>query len=311
MKITFNVILLCILASSCAKLISDEFPDFDTLPSMNCILVGGQNAQVHLSLTEKIDHTYLTLLGNASIEISDEKGNSEVFNQGVQGLYASTMQVIPGEAYTITAQLDSYETLIASDTVPYLVPVEILSHTNRAVLTEDAYYRQGVVFRFHDNPETNDFYEVLIWERDLHQDEFYTENPYNEHEPIILNEGMEPFYTESVVFSDELINDSIVEMELHFGYAGNSTRCWGDSCIQYTNEHTVMIELRHISEAYYHFRKDFFLYEKNRYAFFVEGTATAMNIYSNVKNGFGIVAAYSSSFDSLFVEQEIIPVDGW
>jgi len=300
------------LLSSCAKLISDEFPDFDSLPAMNCILIGGQNARVHLSLTEKIDTTYLTLLDNASIEITDQEGNSEVLTHGIQGLYPTTMQVIPGAGYTITAQVDGYETLNASDIVPAIVPVEILSHTNRAVLTEDAYYRQGLDFRFHDNPDTKDFYEVLIWEREEYRDEFRTRYPYNENEAIILNEGMEPFYTPTVVFSDELMLDSTVEMTLHFGNAGSSTRCWGpDSCYNYTREHTIMVELRHVSEAYYRFIKDFYLYEKNRYAFFVEGTATAMNIYSNVANGFGIVAAYSRSIDSVFVEEEFIPADGW
>lgn len=306
------IIIGLLMASSCAKLISDEFPDFDPLPSMNCILVGGQNAQVHLSFTEKIDTTYLTLLNNAAIEITDEVGNREVLTQGIQGKYTTTIQVIPGERYSVTAQVDGYETLIASDTVPSAVPVEILSHTNRAVLTEDAYYRQGLKFSFHDNPETNDFYEVLIWEREVYRDEFRTRNPYNENEAIILNEGMEPFYTPTVVFSDELMQDSIVEMELHFGGTSSSTRCWGaDSCFHYTDEHTVKIELRHVSEAYYRFIKDFYLYEKNRYAFFVEGTATAMNIYSNVENGFGIVAAYTSSVDSVFIEEEIIPAEGW
>lgn len=73
---------------------------------------------------------------------------------------------------------------------------------------------------------------------------------------------------------------------------------------QYIREHTVIVELRHISKEYYMFKKSVYFYENSRYADFIEGTAMVYPIYSNVENGFGILASYASRRDSVFVEEE-------
>jgi len=49
-----------------------------------------------------------------------------------------------------------------------------------------------------------------------------------------------------------------------------------------------------------------YFYENSSYSDFIEGTATVYPIYSNVENGLGILASYSSSVDSIFVEEEKI-----
>lgn len=104
------------------------------------------------------------------------------------------------------------------------------------------------------------------------------------------------------------MEDSLITMNLDFNY-GRARACWGDSCVQIVYEHTLILELRHVSHEYYKFKKHFYLYEKNRYPFFVEGTATAFSIYSNVENGLGIMAGYACHIDSIFVEEESFLLD--
>lgn len=300
-----TIIFLILIISACTKLISYEFPEFEPVPAVNSILVAGEPIKFHVSLAEKIDSTSLTLVNNAVLTLSGGAGGSEVLTPIGDGFYISERIAMPGEIYACLIQLEGYDELYACDTVPEITEVKITGQTNRARQDEEGWFMEGIEFEFNDNPSSRDFYEVVLYRTRYG----YLNNayPFNENSEILLNEGLEPYTTETLVFRDQLITDSLVTMSLDFGY-GKSTRCWDDSCVQYVAEHTLILELRHISQEYYRFKKHYYLYEKNRYPFFVEGTATAISLYSNIENGLGIMAGYAYSIDSMFVEEETFPL---
>jgi hypothetical protein len=64
----------------------------------------------------------------------------------------------------------------------------------------------------------------------------------------------------------------------------------------------MVIELRTVSKEYYQFTRQKYLYETGRFPQFGIGANIAFPLYSNVKDGFGIVAGYSS-----FVSDTIYP----
>lgn len=297
-------LFLC-LVPACTQLISDEFPEFEPVPVVNSILVAGRPITFHVSLAEKIDSTSLTLVDNAVLTLSEGAGGSEVLTPVGDGFYSSGRIAMPGEIYSCLIHLDGYEDLYACDTVPEKTEVKITGQTNRARQNEEGIFMEGIELEFCDDPGTRDYYEVVLYRRKYR----FTSQSYlfNENSEILLNEGLEPYSTETLVFSDELMEDSLVHLKLDFGYDWNRA-CWNDSCVQVVYEHTLILELRHVSREYYRYKKQFYLYEESRYPFFVEGTATAISIYSNVVNGMGIVAGYACSMDSLFVEEERIPL---
>lgn len=293
-----------ILFSSCSKLISDEFPDYDQVPALNAILVAGEPLQVQLSMAEKIDTADMSMVENGTVRISGPAFPAFELPHLDGGLYATYGLVALGEVYHCEAVVEDYEHLHASDTVPVHTAVEIVWHSNQSRFDEEGYYMEGIEIEYYDDPATEDFYEVAVYNREY--DYIYNAYPFNENDPILLNEGLDPFTTETVVFSDELMENSLVRMKLDFG-SGSRVRCYNDSCVQVFNEHTLFVELRHVSRAYYHFKKSYYIYLKSRYPMFVEGVTTATHVYSNVRNGHGIFASYAASVDSLFVEEEQIP----
>lgn len=300
--------LVCALLNpflSCSKLISDEFPAYDPVPTLNAILVGGKPFQAQLSLAQKIDNTDINYLKEGTILISGPTVPDFELLHRYNGIYASNRIASPGESYLCEVVVDDFEPLYASDTVPKLTDVEIIWHSNQSRLNEEGFYIEGVEIEFKDDPLTEDFYEVVIFTREY--DYIHNNYAFNENEPILLNEGLEPFTTETLVFSDELMEGSLVSMKLDFNN-GTQIRCRDDSCVQFFNEHTLIVELRHVSRAYYYFKKSYYIYEKTRYPMFVEGVTTATSVYSNVVNGHGIFASYTASVDSLLVEEEQIPL---
>ncbi len=301
-----SLLLLLLLISACSKLISDEFPDFETVPAVNSILVAGEPITFQVSLAEKIDTTYLTLINDAKLLLSDSEGLNEAMTPRGEGFYTSDMIAIPGESYECSIQMDGYTEMHARDTVPMITEVSITGQTNQARFDEEGIFMEGIEFEFKDNPTTEDYYEVALYRREHgYAGKTY---PFNETCDILLNEGLEPYSTETLVFSDQLMEDSLMTMNLDFSPSSWASTCWGDSCFQVIYEHTIILELRHVSQEYYHYKKHFYLYEKNRYPIFVEGTATAFSFYSNVENGIGVMASYAHSIDSIFVEEKKIPM---
>lgn len=290
-----------LVLSSCVKLVSDDFPDYESIPSLNCILVSGDSLSLQISMAEKIGSFNLTLVDNAGVQVL--KGISGGFAPDYQGngLYTSSNMVVPGSPYQISVVIDGYPELHAYDSVPGPVGISILSQTNTAKINEDGYFMAGIELEFMDDPLTNDYYEIIIYKRE--EDNMYPSPAFNEHSKILLNEGFEPYTTESLVFSDELIGSENVYMNLIYG-VDYSTGAINGIRHQYIREHTVIVELRHISKEYYMFKKSVYFYENSRYADFIEGTAMVYPIYSNVENGFGILASYASRRDSVFVEEE-------
>ncbi len=297
--ISLSLITLC----SCVQLVTDDFPDYEVKPSLNCILVAGDSLGLQLSLAEKIGSFDLTLLENASVQMVQGVSGSFLLDDQGNGLYKSNNLVISGSPYHVSVQIDGYPELHASDSVPGSCEISILGQTNTAKLNEDGYYMTGVELVFQDNLQTKDYYEIIVYKR--MEDYRFPAPAFNDHNRILLNEGFEPFTTESLVFSDELIEEESVYMDLIYGF-DYSFGSSGGTRYQTIREHTLIVELRHISKEYYKFKKSLYFYKHSRYSDFIEGTKSVYPIYSNVQNGLGILASYASTFDSVFVEEEII-----
>lgn len=249
-------------------------------------------------MAEKIDSIELTLVENAIVQVRQRESESFQLNYEDNGIYTSDNLVEHGTAYSVSVILDEYQVITAHDSVPTPSVISIISHTNTAKLNEEGSFLAGIELGFADDPITENYYELLMFKRE--EEHLGLTYPFNEQSKILLNEGFEPFSTEILVFSDELIDKEEVSMNLIYQSSYRSSR------YQKIREHTLIVELRHISKEYYMFKKSQYFYENTLYADFIEGTAIAYPIYSNVENGLGIMASYSSSLDSVFIEADTI-----
>lgn len=300
---TVVFIFFLVELSSCDTIVSDEFPDYDPEPVLNSIIIAGQPVHAHLSFAEKIDSTIL--MGNENATVYFRSGNSTIImTEKDSGLYDTDYISGPDEIVELIATIEGFENVSATDTVPSEVQVSITDHTRRARYSEDGYLMAGLTIRFIDDPKTQDYYELLIGRKK--DPRTYPLYAFNERLDILLNEGIDPYSTRSLVFSDALFKGDTVEMSVDFSSDYNSRRhCYGvDSCYQFFEADTLVAELRHVSASYYHYKKQFYLYEKTSQVSSVEGTAISISNISNVTNGRGIVASYAWSADSLILPED-------
>jgi len=298
-------IILMLGSSSCSKLICDEFPPFEPVPAINAILVPGRNVNVHVSQVEAIDDTPPLHINEALITLyrnGDSVAEMPLFRSG---LYYSHEPIRAGEIYSCSIRIDGFPDLYCKDSIPSNTRVRITDYTNTAKVNEEGGYNAGVTIEFQDDPTTEDYYEVIIDKRTEYSR--YSVYAFDETSEVLLNEGLEPYFTESLVFSDELMEESNISMTLDFEGTNNRKCYYNDSCVFKVFEHALIVELRHVSREYYMFKKDFYFYEKNLYTQFTEGTSTAFSLYSNIENGLGIFAGFTASVDSIWVPDAIIP----
>jgi hypothetical protein len=151
----------------------------------------------------------------------------------------------------------------------------------------------AVKFTFSNNPAEKLYYEARI--RLIKYGSEQIPDMYNIVDPVLLNEGL-PLS----VFSNELITDTAYTMTINYttGSAGSSN---GGPIT--TTLYPFILEVRSVSYDYYQFARQKYLYDSGRFPEFGLSSNQAFQLYTNVQNGYGIFAGYSSVISDTITPQ--------
>jgi len=292
MRSLFIVTLLILLTHcSCREIVTDEFPGFTPVPTVNSILIAGKPMKVHVSLAEKLDTNQLTLVNDADISLYIDGNYAENLSPEENGLYFSSSIVEPLRSYMLEVNVPGYEAIACNEILPSPSPIFNIIHTNNAGKDEEGMIYPSVTLSFKTNPAERQYFEIVI--RTLQNKYERTATLKKITDPVLLNEGL-PL----TIFSNEIIRDSEYAMTINYftGSAGFS----GDEPY-HTSLFPLIIELRSCSDNYYRFVKQKYLYEKGRYPEFLAASTNAFPLFSNILGGYGIFAGYSVvASDTLF-----------
>ena len=292
MRSLFIVTLLILLTHcSCREIVTDEFPGFTPVPTVNSILIAGKPMKVHVSLAEKLDTNQLTLVNDADISLYIDGNYAENLIPDENGIYFSSSIVEPLRSYMLEVNVPGYEAIACNEILPSPSPIFNIIHTNNAGKDEEGMIYPSVTLSFKTNPAERQYFEIVI--RTLQNKYERTATLKKITDPVLLNEGL-PL----TIFSNEIIRDSEYAMTINYftGSAGFS----GDEPY-HTSLFPLIIELRSCSDNYYRFVKQKYLYEKGRYPEFLAASTNAFPFFSNIPGGYGIFAGYSVVIsDTLF-----------
>jgi hypothetical protein len=286
--------LIVITASySCRKEVQDTFPDFPAYPVVNSIICADSLIRVHVSLTGKLDTIPLGVVDNANVLLYAGDSLELPLPYSGEGLYTSAVIAKAGKSYSCEVSLPGFIIAYASDTLPLPTTVTNIIHTDDAGLDEEGLTYPALTFTLANDPGHTSYYEVCIHllEHGITADASLI----HPDDPVILNEGL-PI----AVFSNELMNDTSYTMKLNYtsGQAGSL-----NGGPMHTTLFPLLLEVRSISYDLYRYVKQISLYETSRYPDIVGGVVTTFPLYSNVENGYGIVAGYSAFIsDTIFPE---------
>lgn len=186
--------ILAILSISCEEVISIDLKRAEKVIVAEGLIELGSNGRIRLSYSsEYFDGNKRDYIDNASVSLSDNNGNSEIFQYKGNGMYlGNSLKGRPDKKYTLKITIED-KTYTAESTL--FPPAPIIS----ANFEEQLFQRPGnlsksysLVLKFMDNPFIENHYMIRIQLNDtlennsyiLLKDSYYAVNGTIEYQPL-------------------------------------------------------------------------------------------------------------------------------
>ncbi len=297
MKNILIFLFVIFLISACEKNIDIKIPDEGRRLVLNGLLGADSILSVNLTISKYIldsDEKTKPVEG-AKVVLYKDNQLIEILTDSSAGYYYANYTLKQGENYHIKVETDNYPDLETETTVPYKTNIIELD----AYQTFNAYDWPETRFTliFKDNPEYDNYYAVSVIERRYTTYELgdgedtvlvddYHLNIYSS-DPNVFSDDW--YLQQDLLFTDELIQGK--EYKLQFNAQRNF----------YDNNNTVSVyyvQFKTISKDYYLYYTSLAKHYNAQDEFFME----PVQVYTNIKNGFGIFAVYAADVDSVRLE---------
>jgi hypothetical protein len=283
--------LLLIAATSCHQKVDWTPPAFEQKPIVNSIIKIGSPLTVKVSLAVAFNAQATPVVDNAEVFLYVNNEYIETLEYIGDGLYKSQYITQEERDYRCEVVVPGFQPAICSTYMSKRKNIISFEHINKAGVDEEGLTHPAIKITFENEPNKLLYYEVVITL--TREGGIYRPRLLNITDPILLNEGL-PI----AVFSNELIEGNSYTMTINYS-TGSATNANDTGWV--TNLYPLQVDLRTICYHYYKFIKQQYLYElSTSEAIFSVGATSTYNLHSNVQNGYGIFAGFSS------VKSEII-----
>ncbi len=294
-QILLLISILIIGVTGCKDQVHEQFETMDPIPVVNGLLIQDSVVKIHLSKTRGLGNQELELVSNATVSLLVDDIWVENLNYQYEGYYTGQTVVKEGHKYTCQVEIEGYAPLVCEDSIPFPIKISSIKHINEATINDEGRIIPAIEFTFNNYQEKESYFQFIIHvhhNQGSDSEAWRTAYLQETTDPILLAEGLE-----LSVFSNRLIRDDNYSMHVNYYPGGYS--CRGDSC--WTVLCPLIFELRTISENYYDYLTHLKLYEQGRFPEFGAISYGVYPLHSNVNNGYGIFAGYSTVFsDTIF-----------
>ena len=316
---TAIILLISISFQSCIKEIDTSNLPVENKLVIYCMLTPDSLVSVRLSKTNSLLIDDLDSVPDAKVELYENDKFLEFLTYRGDGWFYST-KTYPRDSYnyTIKAKAPGYENVEGTDSIPQRVTIQE-SVKKSWFITEQNAEQEFVDYTVSFEPLTGsgNFYELLFFTQTRQENPGSNKSLYNiyfiagsilETDACIANEKYLNSYFSTFVFSDENLDRQKGNLHLKFI---NSSAGGGvfTGALGYPWDRVGLKEeytaLRSVSKSYYLFRKSYYMYISNQELFqkwdpsdpfSVLINTNPSDVFTNVKNGYGIVAAYQHSY---------------
>ncbi|MFC0877815.1 DUF4249 family protein [Saccharicrinis sp. FJH2] len=306
------LMLLGLLSASCRKLVTDELPDMEARPVINSFFRSDEPIKIQLSLTSGFNYEELKLIDSALVYLEENGTIKDTLTCFGDGIYTSDFIPVANNRYRCLANYKDMAVAVAECRMPVKQEIISITQVDNAGIDKEGISYPAIHLEFTNDPSELLYFEVVV--KLIREYNNYVWNEENGNldkstdtlidipalinitDPLILNEGL-PL----PVFSNELIEGSSYTMTLNYTTGSYSE----DNTGKHTHLYPVVVELRSISYEYYRFVKQLYLYEQGRYPNVFGDVLRSFRLYSNVENGYGIFAAYSTCISDTIIPESV------
>ena len=224
------------------------------------------------------------------------------------GLYVINKFWFPQEEkeYSIKVEHSDYKTASASSIIPQKVVINDTIVTPMVIITEDGDVFNEVSLTFTDPADIVNYYEIALSGANIDfvntenffrlttSDKLITKESY--YPPLERFDIKKPKY---LLFNDKTINGK--KHTLRFSYSAPHTFDGIDG--NYMNSHFITVHLRSITKEYYLFKTTLIQHTNNQITDILYGSKEPDNVFSNIKNGYGLFSGFSYDLGTMYIKQ--------
>jgi hypothetical protein len=161
---------------------------------------------------------------------------------------------------------------------------------------EDGVYYSELQFSFQDPGNEINYYEIkLVYHNTKGNNTLLY--PFALHDKRLIEEGEAKLYPNALPFSDKICNGELCTLAVNY-YPPKSCRENNHDCWIADENYRLILYFRSVSKEYYLYKKKLIHHLHGKENDFWDGFNNPVTMYSNVKNGLGIVAGYNEYIDT-------------
>jgi hypothetical protein len=262
------------------KVIEIELPPTDSKIVVNSFFTDSNKIKVHLSKSISVLDNAIPDCNNAIIELLKENVIIDTL-YGLGGYYYSHIKPEKGKIYSLKISVPDMDSVSCKDIIPEETLIQGTTLTTAVMTDENGFIINELKLDFQDSPGPN-FYEVELTA---------VEKTYNykmglwfrkNSDPIITSTGLLDYNPETLIFTDKLFDGKPCSVKVYYGIESG------------LGDYNLKIFFRSISESYFKFKEKQVPYLFSLQNDIFSGMSEPVQLYSNITNGYGIFAGYSS-----------------
>jgi hypothetical protein len=284
-----------------------------------CMLTPDSLVSVRLSKTNSLLIDDLDSVPGAKVELYENDKFIEVLTDKGNGRFCSaTTYPVESHSYSIKATAPGFENAEGTDSIPQKVIIEESVKKSWLINVHDVQQELVDYIAFFTPLHTQgNYYELMFFTQSRQEIQGSSNSHYYisffsrsviESDPCIANEKYLNSYFSTFVFPDESFEREKNTIHVKIMQEYRSSTFYVSALGNPLDNTGVEIDytaLRAISKSYYLFRKSYYLYISNQELFqkwdpsdpfSVLINTNPSDVFTNVKNGYGIVAAYQHSY---------------
>ncbi len=287
------LLLFSMILWSCTKEIKIDFPKLDSKLVVNSLFTKNENIKIRITKTSLYD----TLESNSTIKNAvcklycDDNFIEELTYKS--DYYISSIKAKTGKKYRIEISCKGYDNVRAESFIPNL-PSKMKFYITQDKIFEVnnniSVYYTVCNLNIDDNPNTKDFYlsEILFWDKNLPEQGLFKTWDFKTNDTRIISTGLSSSF---LLFDDALFNGKSVYLKFMYDipYLPDSsliifkTRIITEDLFKYIKTSTQQSEIDFDDINPFDIPKP-------------------INVYSNIKNGYGIFSGYNIVNDTIVVK---------
>ncbi len=320
MKIRISILFfLLAMLSSCNREIEFDFPDVEPAIVINSIITPESPISVSISAVMPIAPESYNVVNDTqengdiySLHVPKPKYCIEdasvlIYEDGVllcsleyegEGYYVSDKYPKVGSTYTLVVNAPGYKECKATTTLYNMPVLSNMSFRDTVTVDEEGYPLSRLSLTIKDTIPSRNFYEMscraVSDKYDVEYEWIYFNSSRNTDKVLTQSECL-PFNNRVLLFTDDYFSSGNHNLEVIYNYLMYVAMA----------KYDLEITVKSISESYYEYRRSRMMQEYHEEDFFEDLangetlSSIPVDIYSNIENGYGIFASYSTMTDTI------------